>query len=87
MGINVGAVLAPLVCGYMAQGAGFKRFVAGMGYDPATSWHWAFGAAGVGMTLGLVIFVLSRGRLAHVGAGARAARRARPDRGARRPRR
>jgi POT family proton-dependent oligopeptide transporter len=68
MGINIGAVLAPLVCGYMAQAAGFKSFVASLGYDPATSWHWAFGAAGVGMTLGLVIYVASRRRLAHVGA-------------------
>ena len=68
MGINIGAVLAPLVCGYMAQSAGFKSLVAGMGYDPSTSWHWAFGAAGVGMTLGLVIYVASRRRLAHVGA-------------------
>jgi POT family proton-dependent oligopeptide transporter len=67
MGINVGAVLAPLVCGYMAQGAGFKALVARLGYEPATSWHWAFGAAGVGMTLGLVIFVAARRRLAHVG--------------------
>ena len=53
MGINIGAVLAPLVCGYLAQGAGFKSLVAGMGFDPSTSWHWGFGAAGVGMTLGL----------------------------------
>ena len=67
MGINVGAVLAPLVCGYMAQGAGFKAFVASLGYTPETSWHWAFGAAGVGMTLGLITYVASRGRLAHVG--------------------
>ena len=75
MGINIGAVLAPLVCGYMAQGAGFKSLVARMGYDPSTSWHWAFGAAGVGMTLGLVIYLASRRRLAHV--GARPAARAR----------
>jgi POT family proton-dependent oligopeptide transporter len=74
MGINVGAVLAPLVCGYMAQSAGFKSLLAGLGYAPATSWHWAFGAAGVGMTLGLAIFVLSRGRLAHVGARPRRTR-------------
>jgi POT family proton-dependent oligopeptide transporter len=67
MGINIGAVLAPLVCGYMAQSAGFKELVARMGYDPAMSWHWAFGAAGVGMTLGLVIYVAARRRLAHVG--------------------
>jgi proton-dependent oligopeptide transporter, POT family len=59
MGINVGAVLAPLVCGYMAQGESFKRFVASMGFDVTTSWHWGFGAAGVGMCLGLVIFLLN----------------------------
>ncbi len=63
MGINVGAVLAPLVCGYMAQGESFKRFVASMGFDVTTSWHWGFGAAGVGMCLGLVIFALNRKRL------------------------
>jgi proton-dependent oligopeptide transporter, POT family len=60
MGINIGAVMAPLVCGYMAQGESFKRFVASMRFDATTSWHWAFGAAGVGMCLGLVIFVLNR---------------------------
>jgi POT family proton-dependent oligopeptide transporter len=65
MGINIGAVLAPLVCGYMAQGDSFKRFVASMGFDVTTSWHWGFGAAGVGMCLGLVIFVLNRRRLEH----------------------
>ena len=59
MGINVGAVLAPLICGYMAQGESFKRFVASMGFDVTTSWHWGFGAAGVGMCLGLVIFLLN----------------------------
>jgi proton-dependent oligopeptide transporter, POT family len=65
MGINIGAVLAPLVCGYMAQSDSFKRFVASMGFDVTTSWHWGFGAAGVGMCLGLVIFVLNRRRLEH----------------------
>ncbi|HEX7958159.1 MAG TPA: peptide MFS transporter, partial [Pyrinomonadaceae bacterium] len=63
MGINIGAVLAPLVCGYLAQSEGFKGFLAARGFNPATSWHWGFGAAGVGMTLGLVVFLLQRGRL------------------------
>jgi len=63
MGINVGAVMAPLVCGYLAQSEGFKGFLASSGFDPAGSWHWGFGAAGVGMTLGLVVFLLQRGRL------------------------
>lgn len=63
MGINLGALLAPLVCGYLAQGEGFRAFLASNGFNPATGWHWGFGAAGVGMTLGLVVFILQRGRL------------------------
>lgn len=66
MGINIGAVLAPLICGYMAQGESFKRFVAWLGFDVTTSWHWGFGAAGVGMCLGLVVFVLNRKILGQV---------------------
>jgi POT family proton-dependent oligopeptide transporter len=45
MGINIGATFAPLVTGYLAQKLG---------------WHWGFGAAGVGMVLGLLIFVWGR---------------------------
>ena len=63
MGINIGAVLAPLVCGYLAQSEGFKGFLAARGFNPATSWHWGFGAAGIGMTLGLVVYLLQRDRL------------------------
>ncbi len=48
MGINVGAMIAPLVCGTLGQRVG---------------WHWGFGAAGVGMTLGLVQYVLGKKRL------------------------
>jgi proton-dependent oligopeptide transporter, POT family len=67
MGINVGAVLAPLVCGYLAQSQSFKRVLASNGFDPAKSWHWGFGAAGIGMILGLIIFVLFGRWFAHVG--------------------
>ena len=42
VGINVGAVLAPLVCGTLGEIYG---------------WHFGFGAAGVGMCLGLVIYI------------------------------
>ncbi|HWN08265.1 MAG TPA: peptide MFS transporter [Pyrinomonadaceae bacterium] len=63
MGINIGAFFAPLVCGYLAQGESFKAFMAGMGFDAATSWHWAFGAAGIGMCIGLVVFLMKHKRL------------------------
>jgi len=67
MGINIGAVLAPLVCGFLAQHEGFKSFIGSLGFHPSTSWHWGFGAAGVGMTLGLIIYVLNRRQFSHVG--------------------
>jgi len=67
MGINLGAFLSPLVVGFLAQSAGFRNFISSMGFNPNSSWHWGFGAAGVGMTLGLVQYVLGRNRLAAVG--------------------
>jgi dipeptide/tripeptide permease len=42
MGINIGAFLSPLVCGYLGQV-----------YSP----HYGFAAAGVGMVLGLIIYL------------------------------
>ncbi len=41
MGINLGGLLAPLVCGTLGELYG---------------WHWGFTAAGVGMAIGLVIY-------------------------------
>ncbi len=67
MGINIGAMLAPLICGYFAQSSGFKNFLASQGYDPASSWHWGFGAAGVGMTIGLIVYLAQRRRLERAG--------------------
>ena len=43
VGINIGGLLAPLVCGTLGEFYG---------------WHWGFGAAGIGMLVGLVIYVL-----------------------------
>src|SRR5215813_6067830 len=67
MGINLGSVLAGFAVGYLAKGVTFKHFLASMGWDPKASWHWGFGAAGVGMVLGLIIYLLNQGRLKNVG--------------------
>jgi len=54
MGINLGATLSPLVCGYLAQSDSFKQFLTKMGMHAQSSWHFGFAAAGVGMCLGLI---------------------------------
>lgn len=56
MGINIGAFLAPLVTGFLAQSSMFKSWLSTVGFDPMQSWHWGFGAAGVGMTISMVLF-------------------------------
>ncbi len=67
MGINLGAFLSPIVVGFLAQGQWFRQFITSMGINPNSTWHWGFGAAGVGMTLGLVQYVIGRDRLSKVG--------------------
>jgi proton-dependent oligopeptide transporter, POT family len=67
MGINTGAFIAPLVCGFLAQSDTFRSFIAARGLNPNGSWHWGFAAAGVGMVLGLTQYVVGRERLASVG--------------------
>jgi POT family proton-dependent oligopeptide transporter len=67
MGINLGALTASLVCGWLAQSPRFKSILEGFGLDPRQSWHWAFAAAGVGMTLGLINYLRRRQTVEHVG--------------------
>ena len=52
MGINLGAFLGPLVTGYLGE---------------ANNWHWGFGAAGVGMVIGLIQFRLGAPYLGNIG--------------------
>ena len=52
MGINLGAFLAPLVCSYLGQ---------------EINWHLGFAAAGVGMTLGVIQYVLGARNLGEAG--------------------
>jgi proton-dependent oligopeptide transporter, POT family len=58
MGINLGAFLSPIIVGFLAQHPWFRQFITSMGFDPNSAWHWGFGAAGVGMTLGLIQYLL-----------------------------
>ena len=67
MGINVGALLAPLVVGSLAKTQTFRNILNSYGLDPNKCWHWGFAAAGVGMVLGLIVYVRNRERLAAVG--------------------
>ena len=68
VGINVGGFLAPLVCGFLGETYG---------------WHWGFGAAGVGMVLGLVVYVCGGKYLPEQGRIKRTATQATPIRNGR----
>lgn len=48
MGINLGARIGPLVTGWLQESSGF---------------HWGFGAAAIGMALGLGIYAQGRNKL------------------------
>lgn len=67
MGINIGAMLSPLVCGYLAQDPGFKVILKGWGIAPETCWHFGFVCAGVGMCIGLAHLLWHYKLLEHVG--------------------
>jgi POT family proton-dependent oligopeptide transporter len=67
MGINLGAFIGPLVTGFLAQDPRFRGMIAGWGLHPNATWHWAFGAAGVGMTLGLIQYVVTSRHLGTAG--------------------
>jgi POT family proton-dependent oligopeptide transporter len=67
MGINLGAFLAPLVCGWLAQSPTWRQQLESWGLDPRNSWHWGFGAAAVGMFLGLVQYVATGRNLGTAG--------------------
>ena len=56
MGINLGAFLAPLVCGWLALGMPFRGMLRHAGLAPELAWHWGFGAAAIGMALGLFFY-------------------------------
>src|SRR5882762_868482 len=60
MSINIGAMIAPLVCGFLAQSSLFRGFLERHGIDPRLGWHFGFAMAGFGMVFGLVQFALGQ---------------------------
>lgn len=52
MGINIGAFLAPLISGSLGEYIG---------------WHWGFMCAGIGMMIGLLVFLRGQHLLGHAG--------------------
>ncbi len=52
IGINLGAFLSALIVGYVGEKIG---------------WHYGFGLAGIGMTLGMIVYYMGMPYLAHVG--------------------
>ncbi|MAQ93252.1 MAG: MFS transporter [Rhodothermaceae bacterium] len=52
MGINIGAFAAPLICGALAVNYG---------------WHYGFAAAGVGMAIGVIVYLLTGNQLGEIG--------------------
>jgi POT family proton-dependent oligopeptide transporter len=67
MGINLGAFAAPLVCSFLAQSESFRTILQGWGIEPNDCWHWGFGAAAVGMFLGLVQYLVTGRHLGEAG--------------------
>jgi len=52
MGINLGSIIGYFICGYLATNVG---------------WHWAFGAAAVGMGVGLIQYRITLPKLRNIG--------------------
>ncbi|MDX2035706.1 MAG: oligopeptide:H+ symporter [Isosphaeraceae bacterium] len=74
MGINVGATLAPLAANYIRKnGVGIVNDLFGTSLPAEAGWHLAFGSAGFGMLLSLLIFVLNKGKFSAKAGNARAA--------------
>ncbi|MFN0048416.1 MAG: peptide MFS transporter [Cytophagales bacterium] len=52
IGINLGSFFGVLLCGWLGENIG---------------WHWGFGAAGIGMALGVVLFHFNQNMLQNIG--------------------
>ena len=67
MGINIGALISPLILGYMAQDPAFVKGLANLGLGNHNGWRLAFGFAGIAMVAGLVQYSLRQHVMGEVG--------------------
>ena len=67
MGINIGALGAPIACGFLAQSDWFRSFLDRHGIGAQYSWNFAFGAVAVGMLAGVIQYVLSQRSMGEAG--------------------
>lgn len=65
-GINLGATIAPIVCGYMAENPKFLELLKSIGLSSKSGWSWAFSVAGIGMIIGLIQYVLNSHKIIEV---------------------
>jgi POT family proton-dependent oligopeptide transporter len=67
MGINIGALISPLILGYMAQDPAFVKGLAHLGLGAFNGWRMAFGFAGLAMVAGLIQYSLRQGVMGDIG--------------------
>lgn len=69
MGINIGALLAPIICGtLLAESDDLRVWLKDAGISPNAAWHFGFGAAAIGMFFGVVQFIFGTKHLGTAGA-------------------
>ena len=67
VGINLGAFLAPLICGWFAQDPAFMDILGKMHLATNSGWHWGFATGGVAMIAGLIQYAIQQDKLGSAG--------------------
>ncbi|HEX3761448.1 MAG TPA: peptide MFS transporter [Kofleriaceae bacterium] len=67
MGINIGALIAPLIGMVFAQSESFRSFLSSHGLDPNLCWKVAFAMPSLGMAIGLIQYALGYRKLGDAG--------------------
>jgi POT family proton-dependent oligopeptide transporter len=67
MGINLGAGLAPLVGMLIAQNQSFRHLLERHGFDPNLCWNIGFAIPAIGMSVGVIQYLLGQQKLGDAG--------------------